>query len=136
MSCISEEVALEEDRAGLPLPCYAQSPAEMSADRRLGLLTRLQDARIDLERARARRQSCMELATVCRAEADATDNPHRRIALNAASVKAQLEAQGYWAEVWELTQTIGSIERSLSAGPVVLTAEQCSAVDETAGVAA
>lgn len=119
MSCISEEVAQAED---------------MSAGRRSTLHLQLQDARRDLEALRKRRQSALEYATACRAEACATENPHRRIALNASAVRFQLDAEADLTAIWNLTQTIGTIERALSAGPVVLTAEQCAAMDETAGV--
>ena len=121
MSCISEEVARAED---------------IGACRRVGLLLKLQDARRDLDELRKRRTAYLDYAEVCKAEACATENMHRRIALNSSAVRFQLDAEADYMAIWELTQTIGSIERALSAGPVVLTAEQCAAVDDTMGVAA
>lgn len=121
MSCISEEVAQAE---------------QMSARRRFELQTQLQDAKRDLEEVRKHRNEALAQADVSRALADEATTVQRRIAMNAHAVKLKLDAEADWRAIYELTQTIGSLERQLNAGPVVLTAEQCAAMDETAGVLA
>jgi len=121
MSCISEEVAQAE---------------QMSPGRRAALLLQMSDAKRDLEALQTRRRCALEYATTCRAEACATENPHRMIALNASAVRFQLDAEADYTAIWNLTQTIGAIERALNAGPVVLAREQMAAVDDTAGLLA
>jgi len=121
MSCISDVVAQAEDA---------------TAGRRATLLLKLQDAQRDLARLTASRNAALERATACRALAAETENYHRRIEHNAASVRHLLSAEADWNAIWELTQTIGSIERALNAGRVVLSAEVCAAVDDTMRAAA
>ena len=116
MSCISEEVAQAEDAR---------------ADRRATLHLKLQDAKRDLHLLRERREAVLGYAEVCKAEACATENVHRRIALNCSAVRFQLDAEADHQAIYELTQTIGGIERELSAGQVVLSVDQVSAMDET-----
>lgn len=114
------------------------SAATLTPGARAALELRLLDARRDLQEALERKNAATHQADVYRALADEAAGA-RRVSCNSTAIKYRLQAMGLAPEVRDLQGRVAMLEGMLAGGevaPVVLTAEQVRAMDETAGVAA
>ena len=138
MSCISEYAALDEDRAGLPLPAFDQTTEQMAAGRRAALELPLQAAKADLQRMVDEKNRLLSQSDVYRAMAC---EPGRGTqAYNTRSANLRLQAFSLGIDIdnkrAEVEALQAQLERAALAAPVVLTHDQCAAVDETIGAIA
>lgn len=107
---------------------------------RAALELRLSGARRELAQAIERKNAAMHQADVFRALADEAAG-QARASRNARAVNYRLDAAELEPVIRDLRTRVQMLEGMLAqpaghAAPVVLTAEQCRAMDETAGIAA
>lgn len=112
----------------------------LTAGARAALELRLIDARRDLADALERKNAAMHQGDVYRALADEASG-ERRVSHNSTAIKYRLQAASIEPEVRDLRSRVQMLEGMLAqpaghAAPVVLTADQCAAMDETAQVLA
>jgi hypothetical protein len=113
MDDYSDALALAPE--GVRLPAFAQTPEQMAAGRRAAMDLTLQDLKTDLQRMVNEKNRLLAQSDVYRAFSLGIDIENKR-----AEVEA-LQAE---------------LERAALAAPVVLTHDQCAAVDETIGAVA
>lgn len=105
---------------------------------RAALDLRLLEARRELDQAIERKNAAMHQADVYRAWADEASG-QARVSRNARAVNYRLDAAEMEPVIRDLHARVQMLEGMLAqpaghAAPVVLTVEQCAAMDDTAGV--
>ena len=106
---------------------------------RAALEMRLQDAKRDVACAIDEHNGYAHQADVFRALADEATSSTQRVRRNAEAIKNRLRAAGMSAEIADFRSRVAMLEGMLAGkveAPVVLSAEQCAAVDETIGALA
>lgn len=132
MEDTSDALALAPE--GQKLPAFDQTPEQMALGRRAALELQLIDALADRARAVVEKNSHTHQADVYRAWADEATTAAARVSRNASAVKYRLRAAAADAEIAAHDSRIAMLQgmlRPAKAEVVMLTAEQCSAVDDT-----
>ena len=105
---------------------------------RAALDLRLQDAKRDLERAVDERNGYCGQAEVFSALAHEATNNTSRVRRNAEAIKYRVRAAGMVKEIADFRSRVALLEGMLAGkaeAPTVLSAEQCAAMDDMAGLA-
>lgn len=100
-----------------------------------GIALQLQDARRDLAALIAEKNGYLAQADVC--SALACEPGRHTVANNSAAANLRLKAFGLGLDIADLQLKVRNLESQLKSAPapaVVLTAEQCAGMDDTAGL--
>lgn len=122
----------------MPLPAFAQTPEQMAAGRRAAMDLTLQDLKTDLQRMVDEKNRLLAQSDVYRA--DACEPGRGTVTYNTRSASLRLQAFSLGLDIdnkrAEVEALQAELERAALVAPVVLTHDQCAAVDETIGALA